>query len=77
MESLYPVGNSEPLKILELGHDNTLGRSIRAGFTEIRVSRDAGKRGGQFGPGMSEGRSAKAGQMDAGGRTLASAKWLA
>lgn len=28
MESLYPVGNSEPLKILELGHNNTLERSI-------------------------------------------------
>lgn len=44
MDSSYPLGNSEPLEILERGHDNMLGGSICTGFTEARVCRDSGKR---------------------------------
>lgn len=44
MDSSHPLGNSEPLEILERGHDNVLGESVCTGFTEARVCRDSGKR---------------------------------
>ena len=51
------MGNSEPSTVLELGRVNTLGRSICVGFTEVGDSRDAGRRGEQLEPWMSEGQA--------------------
>lgn len=79
VDSPYPVGNSEPLRILELGHAHTLGSSTCTGFMEVGDSRDAGRRREQrhLALGCQRGRCAEAGQMDAGGHTVGSAKWLA
>lgn len=68
VDSPYSVGNSEPLKILELGHDNTSGRSVCTGFTEVGTAKTQGREESSLALGCQRGRGAKAGQMDAGSR---------
>lgn len=71
------VGKSEPLKVLELGRDNMLGRSICTNLLKSGIAKMQGGEESRLVLGCQRVREVKAGQMDAGVCTCGLVKRLA